>query len=334
MIRAAVTAIECHLPQATLTNADLAAQFPDWAAEKVSEKIGIEERRLAAAEECASDLGVAAACKLFAGGACQPADVDFLLFCTQSPDYLLPTTACLVQDRLGIPTTAGALDYNLGCSGFVYGLSLASGLIETGQARNVLLITAETYSKFLHPDDRSVRCLFGDAAAATLVQGVDGPVAADPWVGPFVFGTDGAGAKNLIVPGSGLRRPANGQDSPPAGVLSMNGPEIFAFTLRTVPRAIQALLAKSGTDMGGVDLFVFHQANRYMLEHLRKKAGIPEGKMVLALRECGNTVSATIPIALRQAVNEGRLRPGGRVMLIGFGVGYSWAAALMRWYGP
>ncbi len=159
------------------------------------------KRHLAAPDQCASDLAVAAAQKLFDRGVCAPNEIDFILLCTQSPDYFLPTTACILQDRLGLPTTAGALDFNLGCSGFIYGLSLAKGLIETEQATRVLLLTAETYSKFIHPQDRSVRTLFGDAAAATLVQGrVDAPAGGLPWIGPFVFGTDGKGMGNLIVP--------------------------------------------------------------------------------------------------------------------------------------
>src|ERR1700677_1922670 len=173
-MKAVIRAIEYHLPEAVLQGQDLAREFPDWPVAKIESKTGISQRHIAAAGECSSDLGIAAAKKLFASGAAAAAEIDFLLFCTQSPDYFLPTTACLVQTALDIPTHAGALDFNLGCSGFVYGLSLAKGLIETGQAANVLLITAETYSKFIHPGDRSVRTIFGDAGAATLINGIAG----------------------------------------------------------------------------------------------------------------------------------------------------------------
>jgi 3-oxoacyl-[acyl-carrier-protein] synthase-3 len=244
-----------------------------------------------------------------------------------------------MQHRLGIPQTAGALDFNLGCSGFVYGLGLAKGLIESGQARNVLLITAETYSKFLHPLDKSVRTLFGDAAAATLIQAVDGD---QPAIGPMVYGTDGSGAQNLIVPVGGMRErmatkkplteDENGNLRSPDD-LYMNGPEIFAFTIRTVPHAFRTLLEKADLTADQVDLFAFHQANQYMLEHLRKKLKIPQEKFIIAMRDCGNTVSATIPIALKHAAIDGRLRTGSRVMLIGFGVGYSWGACMIRWQG-
>jgi len=331
---AAVRAVEYHLPAGVVDNDALARAFPDWPAEKVAAKTGIARRHIAAPGECASDLAVAAARKLFAAGACRPDEVDFLLLCTQSPDHFLPTTACLLQDRLGLPTRAGALDYNLGCSGFVYGLALAKGLVETGQAANVLLLTAETYSKYLAPNDRGTRTLFGDAAAATLVQAGPVPPAGElPWIGPFVFGTDGRGKENLIVPGGGLRRPS-GQGHGSAGAspdhLYMNGPEIFSFTLRAVPEVVAALLARAGRALDEIDLFVFHQANRYLLEHLRDKLGIPREKFVLALSECGNTVSSTIPIALKEAAGRGLLPPGRLVMLVGFGVGYSWAATLIR----
>jgi len=325
---AAVRAVEYYLPEGVLTNDELARALPGWPAGKIADKTGIVERRIAAAGECASDLAVAAARKLFAVGACRPEEVDFLLFCTQSPDYFLPTTACLLQDRLGLPTRAGALDFNLGCSGFIYGLSLAKGLVETGQAANVLLLTSDTYSKFLDPGDRGVRALFGDGAAATLVQGRrDRPPGDLPWVGPFVFGTDGKGAENLIVPAGGLRRPAEGRA---LGHLYMNGPEIFTFALRVVPQAVGELLARAGLAIDDVDLFVFHQANRYMLEHLRDKLKVPPEKFVLALGHCGNTVSSTIPIALAEAAGRGLLPPGALVMLVGFGVGYSWGATLIR----
>jgi 3-oxoacyl-[acyl-carrier-protein] synthase-3 len=335
-----IAAIEYHLPEKTVTTADLAAQFPEWSVEKIDQKTGIRDRHIAAEGECSSDLAVQAARKLFDSGACSPGDIDFVLLCTQSPDYFLPTTACLVQDRVGIPTTAGALDFNLGCSGFIYGLGLAEGLISTGQASRILLLTAETYSKFLNPLDRSVRTIFGDAAAATLVTGHS---SATPPIGPFVYGTDGSGGSNLIVPTGGMRCPrtaesgVEGADN--AGNvrsrdnLYMDGGEIFTFTIGAVPKAVDSLLQKSGMKLEDIDLFVFHQANRYMLEHLRKRMKIPTEKFQLTMDHCGNTVSSTIPIALKHAAAEGRLVEGSRVMLVGFGVGYSWGASLLRWTG-
>jgi 3-oxoacyl-[acyl-carrier-protein] synthase-3 len=337
-MQASVSAIEYYLPENTVSTEDLSAEFPEWSVAKIDEKTGIRNRHIAAPDECASDLAVAAAGKLFASGACRPEEIDFVLLCTQSPDYFLPTTACLVQDRLGIPTAAGALDFNLGCSGFVYGLGIAQGLIASAQASKVLLLTAETYSKFMNPRDRSVRTIFGDAAAATLLEARDAP---RPFIGPFVYGTDGRGAPYLIVPAGGMRRPRTPETAIPAedgsgnarspNDLFMNGAEIFNFTIEAVPQSVAALLKKARLTQADIDLFVFHQANRYMLEHVRRRLKIPPEKFQLSMAHCGNTVSSTIPIALKHAAEEGKVHSGTVMMLVGFGVGYSWAATILRW---
>jgi 3-oxoacyl-[acyl-carrier-protein] synthase-3 len=325
---AAIRAVAYHLPSNTVSNEDLARDFPDWSLQKVAAKTGIDCRHLAASDECASDLAEAAARKLFATGIVAPEQIDYLLFCTQSPDHPLPTTACLLQHRLGLPTEIGALDFNLGCSGFVYGLGLAKGLIETAQASRVLLLTGETYSKFLDPNDRGVRTIFGDGAAAALIEARrDAPETGD-WIGPFVYGTDGRGKDNLIVQAGGARSHWAAAD-----YLYMNGPEIFSFTLDSVPRAIETLLKRTGLSIDTIDYFVFHQANIFMLEHLRQKIGIAAEKFLMAMRHCGNTVSSTIPIVLNEASRQGRFQPGQRIALVGFGVGYSWAATLIRWAG-
>ncbi len=337
-MHAAISAIEYYLPETTVSTAQLSAEFPEWSVEKIDNKTGIHERHVAGPDECSSDLAVAAARKLFDSGVCRPEDIDYVLLCTQSPDYFLPTTACLVQDRLGIPTTAGALDFNLGCSGYIYGLGLAEGLIATGQAGKVLLLTAETYSKFLHPRDKSVRTIFGDAAAATLLTVVD---TEQPLLGPFIYGTDGKGAPNLIVPTGGMRRARTAETAVTAedesgnvrsqDSLFMDGAEIFNFTLSAVPKSVNTLLEKAALTLDQIDLFVFHQANKYMLEHLRKRIKIPAEKFLISMAHCGNTVSSTLPIALNHAVAEGQLKNGATIMLVGFGVGYSWGATLLRW---
>lgn len=337
-MQASIHAIEYHLPDDVLSTEKLSAECPDWSVERVDAVTGIRERRIAAAGVCASDLAVAAAEKLFRSGACGPGEVDYILFCTQSPDYFLPTTACILQDRLGIPTTAGAIDFNQGCSGYVYGLSLAQGLIETGQARKVLLLTAETYSRFVHPRDRSARVIFGDGAAATLLHALKSE---EQILGPFVFGTDGRGAPNLIVPAGGMRLPKSGETARAAeddagntrsrDNLFMEGREIVNFTISTVPVCAEQVLAKAGRRMEEIDLVVFHQPNRHMLEHLRRQLGIPKEKFVESVAHCGNTVSSTIPIALKDTLESGRLRAGMLVLLVGWGVGYSWAGTLLRW---
>jgi 3-oxoacyl-[acyl-carrier-protein] synthase III len=335
-MKAYVAGIATALPDGVLDNEQLASEYQGWSAEKIYAKTGIRTRRIAACDECASDLAFRAARSLIAQEGLDPSGVDFLLYCTQTPDYILPTTACVLQDRLGLPVSCGALDFNLGCSGYVYGLGMAKALIESGQARTILLLTADTYTKLINRADKSVRTLFGDGAAATLVVARE----QDSLVGPFVYGTDGAGAENLIVPTGGMRRPAvrdaeliadDSGNARTVNDLFMNGAEIFNFTLRTVPKAVEELLAKAGVTQDTVDLFVFHQANRFMLDHLRRKLGIPATKFVFAMEDVGNTVSASIPIALQQAEREGRLTPGALVMLVGFGVGYSWGATLIRW---
>ncbi|MCC6340905.1 MAG: ketoacyl-ACP synthase III [Bryobacterales bacterium] len=339
-MKAIVKAIEYALPEKVLSTAQLASEFPEWSVEKIDAKTGIRERHIAAPDECASDLAVSAVKKLFASGASAPESIDFLLLCTQTPDYLLPTTACLLQERLRLSRQCGALDFNLGSSGFIHGLGLAQGLIETGQARNILLITADTYSKLIHPRDRSVRTIFGDAAAVTLISAED---RREAFLGPYIHGTDGSGGPHLMVPAGGMRHPRTSESLEEkedesgnvrsAANLYMNGLEIFDFTLTVVPQTVAAILAKSGLTFDDIDLVVFHQANQSMLEHLRRKIGIPANKFYICLAHCGNTVSATIPIALKHALAEGRIREGSRVLLVGFGVGYSWGATLLRWSG-
>lgn len=335
-MNASIKAVAFHLPEQVLTNTALAAEYEGWTVDRIQSKTGIDQRHVVGPDEFASDLAVRAAEKLFATGVPRES-IDALFFCTQSPDYFLPTTACLLQERLGLPTAIAAFDFNLGCSGYIYGLGLARGFVATGQARRVLLVTGDTYTKFIHPGDRSVRTIFGDAASATLVSAVDGSGGLN---GPFVYGTDGKGAQNLMVPTGGMRRPRienapvstdKGGNQRTENHLFMNGPEIFNFTLRVVPATFERLLAEAGLRADDIDLYVFHQANQYMLEHIRKRLGIAPEKFIISMQQCGNTVSSTIPVALDMAVKSGQLRFGMRVMLMGFGVGYSWSGTIVKW---
>lgn len=338
MSRSIIADIAVHLPDGVLSNETLASLYPDWSEEKIHSKTGIAERRIAGPGETAGDLAARAARKLFEQGKVRPEDIDFIILCTQAPDFVLPTTACILQHKLGIPRHAGALDVNLGCSGFVYGLSLAKGLIETGSARRVLLLTADTYSKYIHPLDKSVRTLFGDGAAATLVT----EAAADESgrIGPFVFGTDGAGAGKLIVKAGGFRTPRSSDTAVEmtdasgnvrsADNLYMDGADVMTFSLTEVPKAVDALLDKANWTKTDVSQFVLHQANKFMLEALRKKLKVPPEKFPIRVEHCGNTVSSTIPIALADLMRSGELRAGMNAVLVGFGVGYSWAAAAVE----
>ena len=335
--RAAIKAIKSFLPEQKLTNEQLAEQFGDWHASQILSKTGVAVRGVAGRNECASDLGVKAAQRLFESGACTPEEIDFLIFCTQSPDYFTPTTACVMQDALGLKTSCGAIDINQGCSGYIYGLALAKSLVEAGTAQTVLLVTADTYTKFINRRDRSLLTLFGDGAAATLVRAVE---ADSELVGPFVLGTDGRGANQIMVKAGGLRcRPTaetaiEKEDS--SGNwrsdqnLFMDGADVFSFALRTVPPTLQQLLEKSGLTIDQIDFIIPHQANKFVLERLRAKLKFPAEKFWIDMEQSGNTVSSTIPIALESAIEQQRVKKGDRVALVGFGVGYSWGATMIE----
>lgn len=333
MQTAKIKAISYYLPDSILDNIQINKSFPEWSVDKISAKTGIVERRISAENEFTSDMAIKAATKLFSEYNISPNTIDFILLCTQSPDYFLPTTACLIQDRLGIPTSAGALDFNLGCSGYVYGLAIAKGLIASNVARNILLITSETYSKFIHPSDKSNKTIFSDAAAATLIS-TDGFAE----IMDFELGTDGTGAENLIVKNGAIRNPIrNGVDIIDEfgnvtnnNNLFMNGSEIFNFTSTAVPLLINKVLNKNNILNTDIDLFIFHQANKFILNHLRKKINIPADKFYIYLEKCGNTVSSTIPIALKESINENKAT--GNILLAGFGVGYSWGSCILKFY--
>ena len=315
--------IAVHLPERIETNAELQALYPDWNMGHIFSKTGIAERRIADENECSSDLGVAAAEQLFDEHNIDPSEIDFLLFCTQTPDYPLPTTACLVQQRLGLRTSVGALDFNLGCSGYIYGLAMADGLIQAGSAEKVLLITAETYSKFIDPADRSLRTIFGDGAAATLVEASE-----QRSLSGFQFGTDGSGGDMLLVREGGCRasddaiKPRNRHrwDSR----LYMDGPSLVSFALNSLPGLIEDVLAAAEMERDQIELFLMHQATLKMLESVRQRLKLEPEELPIELKDCGNTVSSTLPILIDDLRRSGRLRPGKQTLLTGFGVGLSW----------
>lgn len=334
-MKARIKAISYYLPEQVLNNEKINKDFPEWSVDKISSKTGIYQRHIAADDEFSSDMAIKAGRKLFEEYKVDPKSIDYILLCTQSPDYLLPTTACIVQDKLGIPTTAGALDFNLGCSGYIYGLSIAKGLIAADIARNILLITSETYSKYIHEKDKSNKTIFGDAASASLITGSGEGLEIEN----FSLGTDGRGAENLIVKHGGSRYPVSEATDIVVdeygnyineNCLYMNGSEIFNFTIGAVPELVRNTLEKNNKEISDIDLFVFHQANKYMLNHLRKKIGIDEQKFLYYLENCGNTVSSTIPIVLKEAMAQNRIKPGMSVLLAGFGVGYSWGGCTIK----
>jgi 3-oxoacyl-[acyl-carrier-protein] synthase-3 len=321
--------IAVHFPTRTENCEQLAIEHPEWYIPELTEKTGIRTRYVAAPNETPSDLAFEACNKLFRTHAIDPNSIDFLLYCTQTPDYPLPTTACLLQSRLGLGTCTGALDFNLGCSGYVYGLSLAEGLICSGQAKRVLLVTAETYSKYIAADDRSLRPIFSDAAAATLLDAVEFPT-----LRGFEFGTDGRGADTLIVCDGGARAPQDAirprRRKRWGSRLYMDGPGLIDFTVGSIPQLIQNILAKAKLSMEDIDLLLMHQATRKMLELLQSSLCVDEDRLPIRLENRGNTVSSTLPILIDDLREEGRLKPGKTHLLIGFGVGWSWAGCVWR----
>ena len=307
-MKAYIKDIAYYLPERVLTNAQLAEEFPEWTTEKIAEKVGISERHIAAPNEKVSDMAVRAAEKLFANGH-DRSEIDFVLLCTQSPDYMLPSSACIVQHRLGLSTKCGAFDYNLGCSGYEYGLVIAKGLIQSGVAHNVLLLTAEMYTKYLSPDDKGNRTIFSDGASATWV-GTEGFAE----IGECSLGTDGSGMEYLIVR--------------PNEPLYMDGGAIFDFSSDVVPQMVEDVLRKSGLEKDDVDLWIFHQANKFMINYIRKLLEIDKERFYIYMEHVGNTVSSTIPIAMVEARKESRLK--GNVLLAGFGVGLSWGGVVLH----
>lgn len=326
-----IKAISYYLPEKIVTNEELLKEFPEWSVDKVAQKVGVNSRHVAQEGETAGDMAEKAALQLFKEYSIDPKSIDFIMLCTQSPDYFLPSTACILQDRLGIPTSSGAFDYNLGCSGCIYGLAMAKGLISVGIAKNVLLLTAETYNKYLHPSDKSNRSIFGDGAAACLIS-TEGFAE----IGEFVLGTDGSGANNLIVKtGAARQKNATGKfvedDEGHTwydDFLYMNGGEIFNFTLDAVPSMMKNILEKNGLEKDDIDYYVFHQANKFMLNTIRKVCVLPKDKFYVNLQETGNTVSSTVLIGLKDCMVKGFIKSGDKVMISGFGVGLSWGAVL------
>ena len=328
-----IKAISYYLPERVVTNEELVKIFPEWSVEKVAQKVGVNSRHLAASDETAGDMAEKAARRLFEEYHIQPESIDFLLLCTQSPDYFLPSTACILQDRLGIPTSAGAFDYNLGCSGCIYGMAVAKGLIAAGIAKNILLLTAETYNKYLHPEDKSNRSIFGDGAAACLISTEGFAEIQD-----FVLGTDGKGADNLIVKTGAARHmlPTGKSQEDDEGhiwyddYLYMNGGAIFNFTLDAVPGMIQQLLEKHHLSQDDINYYVFHQANKFMLSTIRKFCVLPKDKFYINMENVGNTVSSTVLIGLKDCIERQVIKPNDTVMIAGFGVGLSWGGTILK----
>lgn len=330
-MEAFIKAISYYLPEKVVTNEELVKEFPEWTVEKIANKVGVKERHIAAESETAGDLALKAAEKLFDEYSVKKSEIDFVILCTQSPDYFLPSTACVIQNKLKLNTSCGAFDIDLGCSGYEYGLAVAKGLIIAGIAHDVLLLTAETYSKHIHPKDKGNRTIFGDGATASLIS-----TSGFALIKSFVLGTDGSGAERLIHHTGAWRNTHSigdihyDENGNPISSdhLFMDGKAIFDFTASVVPLLIEDTLRINSIKEEDVSLYVFHQANRYMINYLRKIMGISKERFFVYLESVGNTVSSTIPIALVEAMKEDRLH--GNILLAGFGVGLSYGSVIIE----
>lgn len=322
------------LPKTTYTNTDFFAEFPELKGSSL-EKTGVKSRQIAQKEDISSDLALAAAELLIQEEGIHKDDIDFILYNSADLDYYTPATSCVLQGKLGLKASCGAMDIVNGCSSFVYGLGIAAGIIESMGARNVLLLTSSALTKFIHPRDKANRFLFGDGAAATLITHSEKPA-----IGPFVYGTDGASYERIIIRDGFARFPLSesshqertdeyGNTTSDAHFV-MNGTAIFLFSSRRVPAMIDELLQKAQLQKNDIDLFIFHQPNVFLNEHLRHKMNIAPERFFHCMENFGNTVQSTIPIAIREAQLAGKLKPGMRVLFAGFGTGLSWAATIAQ----
>lgn len=319
-----ISAISYHLPETVEGVETLQRDNPDWDMPKILDKTGILNRYISAPGETAVDLAFEAGKKLLESTPLHE-DIDLLILVTQSPDYVLPTSACILQDSLGLSKKCMAFDVNMGCSGFVYALSIAGSLIESGVAQKGLILCADTYTKYIGKNDRTCRPLFSDGAAAILLES-----STTNDMGPFELGTDGSGFDRLIVKHSGARD-AGEVANTCHGSLEMYGSDVFLFTMRVVPLSVSKLLERTGLTLDNIDLIVFHQASKLVIENIIRTLSLDKNKVFTNFENIGNTVSASIPIALKDAATQGRLKVGDTVMLVGFGVGLSWGATLIRW---
>lgn len=335
-MKAYIEDIDYFLPENQLSNQQIVERFPEWTVEKIEKKIGIKFRHIAAENETASDMAIRAAENIFRKGDITRQSIDYVIFVTQSPDFYLPTTACTIQSRLRLSKNITAIDVNLGCSGFITGLSLAKAILLAGQAKKILLLTGETYSKYMHPKDKSNRTIFGDGAAATVVS--DSGVFE---IGDFVIGTDGSGAENLIVKTGGARSKQTLNDTifddfgnpKSSDYLYMDGPAILNYSLESIPNLVQEVLDKNKLNFEDINIHIYHQANIFLADLERRKLKIPKEKYFYSIENSGNTVSSTIPISLCDALKYNKIHKGDLILSVAQGLGYTWAGVVLKYIG-
>ena len=317
-----IKSIEYYLPPKIENGNSLTKDNPDWCVEDIEKKTGIKTRHISTPDQTVTDMAALALEKLFDSGV-EKESIDSIILVTQSPDYALPSSSCILQDRVGLSQSSVAFDVNLGCSGFIYALAIESAMIESHLVNRGIIVCSEKYTQYIDKSDRTCRPLFSDGAAALLVEPCE-----DDNIGPFELGTDGSGFDNLIVTDDKAQTDKTGI---PSKKLRMDGAKVFMFTMDRVPKCVNALLDKAGKSFDDIDLFIFHQASKLVLDNIVRRLKLPEKKVFVNYPLIGNTVSASIPIALKDAVNEGRVKRGDQIMLVGFGVGYSWGSCLVCW---
>jgi 3-oxoacyl-[acyl-carrier-protein] synthase-3 len=314
-----ISGLGCRVPDRVVTNEEL-SQHVDTSNEWIMERTGIRERRIAAPEEALSDLALPAARAALEQAGLTGKDIDLIIVATVTPDMAFPSTAALVADALGAKDAA-AYDLSAGCTGFMYALAQGYGMLAAGLAKRALVIGGDVLSKILDWSDRSTVVLFGDGAGAVVLEG-----AAEQGFLGFELGADGAGGSNLWLPGSGSR-----VFDHPERFVKMNGREVFKFATRILVQSAEDLLAQCEVTIDDVDLYIPHQANVRIIEHATRKLGVPSDRVVINVDRYGNTSSGSIPLALADALADGRLRPGQLVLMTGMGAGLTWGSALMRW---
>jgi len=317
--RISITGLGCHVPERVVTNEEL-AQLVDTSDEWIVTRTGIRERRIAADEEALTDLALPACRRALEMAGIEPASVDLVVVATVTPDMAFPSAGALLADALGMPDAA-AYDLSAGCTGFVYAIAQAHAMLAAGLSHRALVVGGDVLSKILDWTDRSTLVLFGDGAGAVVLERVE----TGGFLG-FELGADGAGGQNLWLPGSGSRHFED-----PDRLVKMNGREVFKFATRVMVSSAEAILAECGKTVEDVDVYVPHQANVRIIDHAARKLGFPEEKTIVNVDRYGNTSSGSIPLALADAADEGRLEPGKLVLLTGMGAGLTWGSALIDW---
>ena len=330
-----IESIEYYLPENIVTNADLQKENPDWNLEKITEKSGVYQRHIAGKNETAYDLSIKACDKLFQTN--DKNNIDGIIYCTQSPDYIMPSNSFLMHKHFGLKDEIFAYDFNHACTGYIYCLAMANAFVKAGMAREILLVNADTYSKYINPKDRSTRVLFGDGAAATIVK----KSGRKRGIIDIDLGSSGSGYNKFWIPAGGLRSPKSSSTSieieddrgniRTQNDIEMDGFGVWSFINSVAPKQVDRLLKRNNVAKTDIDQFIFHQASKMTLESIRRSMKLNEEQVFINIQNIGNTVSASIPIALRDAIDQGEIDNGSTLILSGFGVGLSYGAILMEY---